>query len=86
MYQLAGENVIFAWLEREPNQDFRLAFLEWLAALAVNPTRIGSTRLPGIRAPLFVEVVPLGGKHVVVRFLIAEQFRTVRILGIGPLP
>jgi hypothetical protein len=86
VYQIEGKDVIFAWLEHEHHSDCRYVFLTWLANLSEDPHSGGPQRVPGILGPVYIEVVPLGPKHIIVRFLIAEQFHTVRILGIGPLP
>jgi hypothetical protein len=90
MYQIVGKDVVYAWLEREPNADFRQAFLEWLANLAIDPINERASRVPGVLAPVYVQIVALGRrldrKHVVVRYLVADQFHAVRILTIGPLP
>ncbi|MDQ4069378.1 MAG: hypothetical protein M3203_07910 [Actinomycetota bacterium] len=42
-------------------------------------------RVPSIRAPLYVAVVPLR-PPAIVTFLYAPQFHTVQLLRIGPLP
>jgi hypothetical protein len=86
VYQIEGKDVIFAWLEHEPNSDCAYLFLTWLANLAEDPLGGYPQRVPGVLGPVFIEVVPLGAKHIIVRFLVADQFHTVRILGIGPLP
>ncbi len=41
--------------------------------------------MPGLRAPVYVTVVPID-PPVVVRFLIAEEFRTIRLIEFLPLP
>jgi hypothetical protein len=90
VYQIAGKDVIFTWLEHEPNLECRESFLEWLAGLATDPITDRAIRLPGVLAPVYVEIVPLGrrrgAKHAVVRFLVSDQFHAVRILAIAPLP
>ena len=85
MYQIDGRDVVFAWLSREPNMEQRAAMLDRLAELAIDPLK-AAQRVPGVLAPVYVAVLPLAAAPVVVRFLLAEQFQTVKILGIGPLP
>jgi len=90
VYQIAGKDLIFSWLEHEPNLECRELFLEWLADLARDPINDRATRLPGILAPVYVQIVPLGrrpgSKYAVVRYLVSDQFNAVRVLAIGPLP
>ncbi len=84
MYQLDGRDLIFGWLERETDTRRRQAMLDWLARFAERP-RTDAQRVPGLRAPVYVTVVPLD-PPVVVRFLIAEEFRTIRLIELLPLP
>lgn len=90
MYQISGRELIFTWLERESDPECRELFLEWLTDLARDPINDKATRLPGVLAPVYVQIVPLGrgpnSKFVVVRYLVADQFNTVRVMAIGPLP
>jgi hypothetical protein len=83
LYQIDGRNVIYDWLSHEPVLERRVAFLEWLVELATTPSAQGR-RVPGIPAPVYLAVVLR--PPVVVRYLIAEQFHTVRVIGISPLP
>jgi len=80
LYQLVGRDLLFDWLAQEPNPQRRQAVLDRLAALARRPTA-DAQRLPGVRAPVYIAVVatePL----VIIEFLVAEEFRTVRLLDI----
>ncbi|MGH9152897.1 MAG: hypothetical protein ACRD03_10975 [Acidimicrobiales bacterium] len=74
----------FEWLHRQGDPERRLALLDWLVTFAADPL-VGAQRVPGILAPVFIAVVPLR-PPVVVRFLCADQFRTVRIISIKALP
>ncbi len=58
--------------------------LDWLAEFAQDPLK-DAHRVPGIKAPVYLAVVPLR-PPVVVKFLHANQFRTVRLIAFGPLP
>jgi hypothetical protein len=80
MYQIVGKDVVYAWLEREPNADFRQAFLEWLANLAIDPINERASRVPGVLAPVYVQIVALGRrldrKHVVFAFSRSARFHS----------
>ncbi|MDP9389245.1 MAG: hypothetical protein M3Q48_15350 [Actinomycetota bacterium] len=84
MYQIDGREVLFEWLRRQGDPERRMAMLDWIVTFASNPLA-GAQRVPGVRAPVFIAVVPLN-PPVVVTFLHAEQFRTVRLIKITPLP
>jgi len=57
--------------------------LDRLAVLAGDPTA-DAERLPGVRAPIYISVVALE-PPVVIEFLVADQFRTIRLLDIRPM-
>jgi hypothetical protein len=59
--------------------------LDWLVGFAEDPLATAQ-RVPEILAPVYISVVPLPGVSAVVRFLLAEQFHTVVIKKILPLP
>jgi hypothetical protein len=83
VYQIAGRDLLFDWLERQTDSERRLQMLEWLAEFAADPLD-RAQRVPGVLAPVYIAVAPLR-PPVVVRFLLAEQFRTVRLLAFLPL-
>lgn len=76
--------MLFDWLAREGDTDRRLALLEWLTVLADDPLR-HARRVPAIRAPVYIVFAPLRPTPVVVRFLLAEQYHTVKLIDIRPL-
>lgn len=82
-YQLDGKSVIFEWLAHEPDMQRRLAVLDWLVEVSEHPFEAGQ-RLPGVRAPVLIGKVSTK-PPVMVRYLIADQFHTVRIIKIAPL-
>ncbi len=84
MFQIAGREVLFEWMSKEGDRERRLAMLEWLAVFADHPLA-GADRVPGVRAPVFIVIVPLRPTPALVRFLYAEQFRTVKIIDIRPM-
>lgn len=83
MYQLDGREVIFGWLAAETDPAEREAMLDWLAAFCLDPLA-DATRVPGVRAPVYVVVTPVRGQ--VLRFLLAEQFQTIKLIEFVPLP
>lgn len=83
-FQIEGREVIFGWLERTSDSNDRLIILDWLAALAHDPLD-EAFRLPGVQAPIYLAVVPLRDP-VTVKFLYAEQFRTLKVISVDPLP
>lgn len=84
MYQLDGRDLLFEWLARQSDSDRRLAMLDWLAGLASDPLE-RAQRVPGVLAPVYMTVAPVR-PPVVVTFLLAEQFRTVKLIRISDLP
>jgi hypothetical protein len=58
--------------------------LEWLVDFARNPTA-GAQRVPGVRAPIFIRVVPVH-PPVYVTFLLADEFHTIKVIKIRPMP
>jgi hypothetical protein len=59
--------------------------LDWLVGFAETPLE-GAQRVPGILAPVYITIVPLPGVPAVVRFLLADQFNTILVKKIVPLP
>jgi hypothetical protein len=59
--------------------------LEWLVGFAEDPLK-SAKRVPGILAPVYVVIVPLPGNPAVIRFLLANQFNTIVVKKIAPLP
>lgn len=84
MYQLDGRDLLFEWLARQGDSNRRLAMLDWLAGLASDPLD-HAQRVPGVLAPVYTAVAPVRPPVVVV-FLLAEQFRTVKLIRIRDLP
>jgi hypothetical protein len=84
LYQIDGRDLLFDWLARQTDADRRLAMLDWLAGLASDP--LGQAqRVPGVLAPVYMAVAPLR-PPAVVTFLLAEQFRTLKLIRIRSLP
>lgn len=59
--------------------------MDWLVGFSEEPLT-DAQRVPGALSPLYIVVVPLPGEPVVVRFLLAEQFFTILVKRIVPLP
>jgi hypothetical protein len=57
VYQVGGQDVTFTWLESEPDSDCRKAMLDWLAGLALEQISVSAQRMPGVLAPIYVEMV-----------------------------
>lgn len=85
MFQIVGRDVLFDWLSREGDADRRLAMLEWLSTFTENPLDTAH-RVPGVKAPVFIVVVPLRPRPVLIRFLYADQYHCVKLIDIGRLP
>ena len=83
-YQISGRDVLFDWLARERNPDRRQSMLDWLAVNVREPL-VGAHRVPGIAAPVYIWIVPLT-PPVAVRFLLAEQYRTIRLIRMTTVP
>ena len=83
MYQIDGRDQLFDWLSRETDQAKRQLMLDWLVGFASDPLD-SAQRLPGVRAPIYIAktFVP----RVLVVFLHAEMFKTVRILEFRRMP
>ncbi|MDQ3641378.1 MAG: hypothetical protein M3450_07925 [Actinomycetota bacterium] len=79
-FQLSGDEQVFAWLVAESNLERRERLLAWLPQLAADPH--GQATAP-VRPNVFVALVP--DLDVVVTYLVAEQFRTVRLLRLEDL-
>lgn len=81
MYQIEGREVLFDWLRREQDANRRLMFLEWLIDVASDPWRVAH-RIPAIAAPVCLRIAPVK-PPAVVKLLIADQFRTVKLIDIS---
>jgi hypothetical protein len=77
-YHLSGDQVLFDWLASEQSPEARGLVLDWIAVLAEDPHAIEAPRLPGSRADVRAILIP--GTAVSATFLIAEEFRTVRLI------
>lgn len=84
MFQIDGRDVLFDWLSRESDSERRLTMLEWLAGWVADPLR-SAHRVPGVRAPVYMVLVPLR-PPVVIKFLYAEQFHALKLIEMGLLP
>lgn len=84
MYQIDGRDVLFDWLSKQQDMDRRMLMLEWFVEFARDPVA-KAYRLPGVKAPVYLAIVPTRPRSAV-KFLLAEQFRTVKIISIDPLP
>lgn len=82
-YQVVGKNVIYDWLSNEPDPNQRHIMLDWLVQVAHEPRETGY-RVPGVEVPIYLAVVPLK-QPVTVKYLVADQFRSVKIIKVEPL-
>jgi hypothetical protein len=83
VYQINGQDKIFSQLERMSDSSQREVLLAWLADIAEAPHECGA-RLPGKGVPVYLAVGRLGA--LTIKYLVAEQFRTVNIIEFGHLP
>jgi hypothetical protein len=83
VYQIEGREVLWAWLEKESDPANRTRMLEFMVDLATDPSE-DAHRVPGIRAPVYLRVTPV--RNVTVTYLIAEQFKVVKLSEFGTLP
>lgn len=79
MYQLNGEEELFAWLATNP--DDLEAVLAWLPELARQPHELAAARRlrPGV--PAYVARIP--GTEAFVDYTVVEEYRTVLILSVS---
>ena len=77
-YQLSGDQVLFDWLASEKSPEVRGVVLAWIAELADDPKAFEAPRVPGSRADVRATLIP--GTGVAATFLIAQEFRTVRLI------
>ncbi len=56
--------------------------LDWLAEFADDPTA-SAMRVPGVAAPIYLVVTPV--RRTTLKFLLAEQFRAVKLIGFDSL-
>jgi hypothetical protein len=82
VYQLSGKDTLYEWLAKESDSENRELMLAWLAQLAEDPLRYGH-RVPGNPAPIYLAVTPV--RRWTIKFLLAEQFKTIHIIGFDPL-
>lgn len=82
-YQLNGRDKIFEQLGKMTDPADREQLLVWLADIATDPHALGY-RLPGPGAPVYLAIGRLG--ELTIKYLVAEQFRTVNIISFGRLP
>jgi hypothetical protein len=73
---------IIDWLGTDPPSNDRDALLAFLPHL-VTDRELGAVPVPGNRAPVYERSVP--GSDLVVTFLVAHQFETIRIVKIDRL-
>jgi hypothetical protein len=83
LYQLTNEAVLFDWLAAEPDPGQRVRMLEWLSGFCEAPLD-HAVRVPGIRAQVYIVLVPV--RNLTLRFLFAEQFKTIKMIEFVPLP
>lgn len=83
MYQLDGRDILFDWLSKETDIALREAMLDWLSAFCRDPLE-KAARVPAIRAPVYVVATPV--RRVALRFLLAEQFHTIKMIEFVELP
>ena len=76
MYQIEGERVLFDWLAQQPDVAKRERMLEFMSDLADRPTEVG-IRVPDISKPIYVAPTPVD--NWVVRYLVVEQFRVIKL-------
>ena len=71
------------WLAREPDGARRQLMLDWFVELSANPKKVGQ-RLPQVRAPVYLAVTPV--RPVTLTYLVADEYRTIRLIRFGRLP
>lgn len=79
-YQIAGREVLYAWLEGETDSARREAMLAFMAPLAEDP-EFDAIRVPGNRAQVFWRPAP-SVPEVIVTYLVAHEYHVVRLLAI----
>lgn len=82
MYQLDNKNILYAWLEAEPDLTCRQRMLEWMVDLCTDPTAVG-VRVPGVQGPVYLAVTPV--RRYYLKYLVADQFKCVRLMEFGLL-
>jgi hypothetical protein len=82
-YQIVGKDVVYDWLSHEPDPDKRHILLDWLVEVAQEP-REKAYRVPGSEVPVYLAVVRVR-PPITVKYLVADQFRAVKIIKIEPL-
>lgn len=82
-YQIENEEILFRWLAREPDGSRRLTMIDWFVELSENPKGVGQ-RLPQVKAPVYLARTPVWG--VTLTYLVADQYRTIRLIRFGQLP
>lgn len=76
------QRAVYEWLESGPDPDLREALLAFLPDLVATRER-DAAPVPGNHAPVYERVVP--ETNLVVTFLVADQFKTIDIINIGPV-
>jgi hypothetical protein len=83
LYQIENKQVLFDWLERHGDMNQRQMMLDWFVDLATDPYRVGF-RLPSYRSQMYLALTPVTGA-VTLRYLVAEQFHSIRLIEFGRL-
>jgi hypothetical protein len=83
MYQIEGDEILFNWLSREPDQERRQAMLDWFWEFARDPKSLGS-RIPGKRAPVYLAPTRVAG--VAFEYLVADPFHTIKLIKFWDMP
>ncbi|MDZ7673739.1 MAG: hypothetical protein U5K30_01510 [Acidimicrobiales bacterium] len=76
MYQIEGKEVLFDWLEKQPDPTKREVMIEFMAKVAEKPTEVG-VKVPDARKPIYVAFTPVN--NWIVRYLVVDQFHVVKL-------
>lgn len=83
-WNISGEELLFAWLEAEPDPATRSALLAWLPVLAEDPETAGDIPLPGTRLPTYVAFVPTPTGPVAVTYVVlGPPLRAVKVVEVA---
>ncbi|MGH9022837.1 MAG: hypothetical protein ACRDV9_07035 [Acidimicrobiia bacterium] len=83
-WQLESYEVLIDWLEQEGRAEVRDHVTDWLAtSLLRDPDSVEAYRASEHRANVFVAYVP--STMVTITYLVADEFRTVRLIEIRSL-
>lgn len=83
MYRIENWDVLYNWLEEHGDRNQRQAMIDWMVELATAPKGAGS-RLPGVRALVYLAFTPVRPYTLV--YLVADEYRTVRLIKFETLP